>query len=230
MTGTQLGQFRKRSKRTQVEAARVLGVSQTYLSLLEKGKRPLTNELRAKAVRAFHLPPTEMPVSDDLADVRAVSDAQLATDLATLGYPGFSYLKKGKAKNPSVVLLSALKADNREARAVEALPWVVLAFPDMDWTELIKAAKANDLQNRLGFVTSLAHLVAEHRGDRRKTTELKNHAKCLQRSLLAREDTLCNESMTKVERKWLNKEQTDLARRWHLFSNLSESHLRYYDE
>jgi transcriptional regulator with XRE-family HTH domain len=73
MTGTQLVQFRKQNKRTQVQAARLLGVSQTYLSLLEKGKRPLTDDLRAKAVRAFHLPPSEVPVSDDLANVRAVS-------------------------------------------------------------------------------------------------------------------------------------------------------------
>ena len=70
MTGTQLVQFRKQNKRTQIEAARELGVSQTYLSMLEKGKRPLTDDLRAKAVWAFHLSPTEMPVSESLFDVR----------------------------------------------------------------------------------------------------------------------------------------------------------------
>jgi transcriptional regulator with XRE-family HTH domain len=122
MTGRQLVQFRKQNKRTQVQAARALGVSQTYLSLLENGKRPLSAKLEAKAVRVFGLPPTEMPVKTELSKVPTVTDDQLATDLATLGYGGFSYLKKSHPKNPATVLFSALNSPKREARLVEALP------------------------------------------------------------------------------------------------------------
>ncbi len=229
MTGEQLVQFRKRVKRTQVEAARALGVSQTYLSLLEKGKRPLTDDLRSKAVRAFRLPASDVPAGHDLSDVRAVTDAQLASDLATLGYPGFSHLKKSEPKNPAVVLLSALKADNREARAVEALPWVVLTFPDMDWPQLIKAAKVNDLQNRLGFVTAVAREVAESRSDAATAVRLRSFKTELENSMLAREGTLCNERMTQAERRWLADNRPETAKRWRLLTDLSPRYLDHYE-
>ena len=229
MTGTHLLQFRKHSKRTQVEAARELGVSQTYLSLLEKGKRPLTDELRSKAVHAFQLPPTHMPVSEDLSDVAAVSDDELATDLATLGYPGFAHLKKSTQKNPAVVLLSALKADNREARDVEALPWVVLTFPDMNWASVVKAAKVNDLQNRLGLVTTVARQIAETTGHLKTAAKLKTHEAELERSMLVREGTLCNDRMTSAERKWLATNRPEEAKHWRLLTDLSPRYLDHYD-
>lgn len=229
MTGTQLGQFRKQNKRTQVEAARELGVSQTYLSLLEKGKRPLTDELRAKVVWAFHLSPTEMPVSESLFDVRAVSNDELGTDLATLGYPGYAYMKKSKPKHPAVVLLSALKGENRLARDVEALPWVVLTFPEMDWPELIKAAKVNDLQNRLGFVTVVAREVAELKGEEARAFKLRGYESELEHSMLLRVDTLCNERMTNPERKWLEEHRPDSAKKWRLLTDLSLRSLQHYD-
>lgn len=229
MTGTQLVQFRKQNKRTQVEAARELGVSQGYLSLLEKGKRPLTDELRAKVVWAFHLSPTEMPVSENLFDVREVSNDELGTDLATLGYPGYSHMKKSKPKHPALVLLSALKGDNRLARDVEALPWVVLSFPDMDWPEVIKAVKVNDLQNRLGFVTAVAREVAESRNDVARVKKLRGYESELSRSLLLREETLCNERMTNPERKWLEEHRPDSAKKWRLLTDLSLRSLQHYD-
>ena len=77
MTGHQLAQYRTRYKRTQPQVARELGVSQTYLSLLESGKRPVTDKLRKKAVRVFNLSPTEMPAKLTLAELPQVSDDQL---------------------------------------------------------------------------------------------------------------------------------------------------------
>ena len=108
MRGDQLEQYRKERKRTQVEAALGLGVSQTYLSLLEAGKRPLTEELQRKAAKFFRLSPTELPTGLEFPKLRAVSDERLAADLAALGYPGFAHLKRSPLKNPAVVLLSAL--------------------------------------------------------------------------------------------------------------------------
>jgi hypothetical protein len=149
--------------------------------------------------------------------------------LATLGYPGFSHIKRSKPKNPAVVLLSALKAENREARAVEALPWVVLTFPDMDWPELIKSAKVNDLQNRLGFVTAIACEVAESNGEATTVERLRRHEAELERSMLVREDTLCNERMTNAERQWLSANRPEMARHWRLLTSLSPEHLNHYD-
>jgi hypothetical protein len=54
----------------------------------------------------------------------------LATELASLGYPGFAYLKSRGKKNPAEVLLSALSSNHLEARLVEALPWILLKYPN----------------------------------------------------------------------------------------------------
>lgn len=228
MTGHQLAQYRKQKKRTQAQAARDLGVSQTYLSLFESGKRAVTERISKKAVKAFGLPPTAMPAKLTDSSVRPVSDDQLAADLAALGYKGFSHLKPSRGKNPADVLLSALNSSKRDARLVEALPWVVLAFSDMPWTELVRTAKAYDLQNRLGYVTSIARRVAESSGDERFAAKLKQRESELHRSLLAREETLCNELMTSAERKWLEVNRPDEAKHWHLLTNLSPDHLEYY--
>jgi transcriptional regulator with XRE-family HTH domain len=228
MTGKQLEQYRKKARRTQLRVAHDLGVSQTYLSLLESGKRVLTEKLKKKAVRAFDLPMTEMPLDTKLADAGPVSNAQLAADLGALGYTGFAYLKRSRPKNPAVVLFSALNYDKREARLVEALPWVVLTYPDLDWKELVRAVKVNDLQNRLGFVTNVARRVAESKGSTKTAVKLYRLEMNLEPSMLAREDTLCNESMTNAEREWLSTNRSEAAVHWRLLTNLSPDQLSHY--
>jgi hypothetical protein len=47
-------------------------------------------------------------------------------------------------------------------------------------------------------------------------------------SLLAREDTLCNETMTNAERKWLAAQRPAAAEDWNLLTDLSPHHLNYY--
>jgi transcriptional regulator with XRE-family HTH domain len=228
MTGHQIFKYRKEKKRTQVETARALGVSQTYLSLLEAGKRTLTEELRRKVVRFFKLAPTLVPADLKFPELRPVSDDELASDLAGLGYRGFSHVKRSRLKNPASVLLSALNSPKRDARLVEALPWVVLTFPDMEWKDLTKAAKAYDLQNRLGFVINVARRVAEFRSDSDTAAKLTRHEAELERSLLVREETLCNEPMTNAERNWLATQRPEAARRWHLLTDLSPQNVYYY--
>jgi transcriptional regulator with XRE-family HTH domain len=229
MTGRQMSQYRKEKKRTQVQTARALGVSQTYLSLLEAGKRPLTDRLQRKAARVFDLPPTEMPAQFASGELRALTDDQLAHDLADLGYTGFSHLKRTRArrKNPADVLLSALNAPKRDARVVEALPWLVLNFPDMKWNELSWAAMAYGLQNRLGYVTNVARRVAERKRQYETVSKLKKHEAELEHSLLAREETLCNETMTQAERNWLAHNRPEEAKHWHLLTDLSPQHLSH---
>ena len=229
MTGHQLAQHRRKKKRTQVQTARALGVSQTYLSLLEAGKRPLTERLQKKAARFFDLPPTEFPPELTSGELRLVTDDQLAFDLADLGYLGFAHLrrKRPRRKNPADVLLNTLNAPQRDARIMEALPWLVLAYPDMEWNELIKVSKVNDLQNRLGFVVSVARELADERGDAERGAKLGVPERTLERSLLAREDTLCNEAMTNAERRWLTTNRPRTAKHWRILTSLTPKLVRY---
>lgn len=229
MTGNQLARHRKEKKRTQVQTARALGVSQTYLSLLESGERRLTDDLQAKAAKFFNLSPTELPSRVASGELPSVSDAELASDLADLGYVGFGHLRRKRPhrKNPADVLLSALNGPKRDARVVEGLPWLVLTFPDMDWRSAARTAKVYDLQNRLGYVANVARLLAEREGRASTAARLAREETLLERSKLAVEGTLCNDTMTNAERRWLKSNRPDSAKRWNLLTDLSPRHLNY---
>ena len=88
MDGTWLRQQRELKGWTQQQAAARLGVSQTYLSLLENGRRPLSFGLARKLQRKFAVPPTVLPVAATTVSEDAES---LVESLAALGYPGFSH-------------------------------------------------------------------------------------------------------------------------------------------
>ena len=62
MTGEALKTGRRQANLTQQEAAWRLGLTQAYLSMLERGRRPVTAELAAHATRVFHLLPTSLPL------------------------------------------------------------------------------------------------------------------------------------------------------------------------
>jgi hypothetical protein len=49
----------------------------------------------------------------------------------------------------------------------------------------------------------------------------------LERSRLAREDTLCRESMPDAERRWLTSNRSPLARHWNLLTGLTVDQLSY---
>ena len=226
MTGQQLREARKLKGWNQQQAAQRLGVSQTYLSLLEKGKRRAPEKLAVKAVRVYGLSEALLPVTSAPDQSPVADEGKLASELAALGYPGLSHLKSGvKKKNPAELLLSALGNDNLDSRLVEALPWVVLKFPNLNWHWLTQAAKLRDLQNRLGYVTNVARRLAELRGEREKASLLAREESRLERSRLAREDTLCHESLTEAEKKWLRKNRPPEARHWRLLTDLSPERL-----
>jgi transcriptional regulator with XRE-family HTH domain len=205
-----------------------LGLSQPYLSLIEKGERPVTENLAHRAAKLYALSQSAIPIRATWQNLGGSDQQQLASDLASLGYPPLSYLKqRRRRKNPAEVLLSALNASNLDSRLVEALPWVVLKFPDMDWGWLKSAAKLNDLQNRLGFVISVALRLAEKLGESEKAALLGRQEAELLFSRLAREDTLCHDSLTRAEKQWLRKHRSKEAKRWNLLTDLSPEHLEY---
>jgi hypothetical protein len=98
----------------------------------------------------------------------------------------------------------------------------------MDWQWLFTSAKQNDLQNRLGFVTTFALRVMESRQAHGYDVELLT--KCtdqLEQIRLAKEDTLCHESLSSAEREWLRQRRSDDARHWNLLTDLSPDQFRY---
>lgn len=212
---------------TQVQAAARLRVSQPYLSQLEKGERPITAGLASSAAKLYRLPATALPVPESFGRrVRANSD-MLARQLAGLGYPGFAHLRHAKA-NPAAVLLNALVQEDLEVRLAEALPWLVLTYPDMDWSWLIPEVKLRDAQNRLGFVVAMARDLAATRPRFRPALErISFAAQELERARLAREDTLCRESMPPAERAWLATNRSVLAGHWNLLTGLTADQLSH---
>jgi len=213
---------------SQVQAATRLGVSQPYLAMLESGTRRLTPKLARRAMKVYGLSPTVLPPSESNSRHR-VDAGTLADDLAGLGYPGFSYLRprNWKPKNPSDVLLGALAQEDLEARLVEALPWLVVKYWPLDREWLVREAKLRDLQNRLGFVVSLARRLAERAGDERKARALNELETELERSRLAREDTLCKASLREPQRRWLAENRSEEAKRWNLLTDWTVDALRY---
>lgn len=100
ISGKQLLQVRQKRNWEQIEAAERLGISQPYLSLLEKRKRPLTKTLANRAVKVYELLPTALPIEEFLEKLPVVSEKQLAAELAALGYPKLAHLKRrGRKKN-----------------------------------------------------------------------------------------------------------------------------------
>ena len=227
MTGEQLISGRERKGWSQEHAASRLGVSQPYLSLLERGGRRVPEKLARKAAGVYGLSPATLPVGTTWDSVRPVEESALALDLASLGYPGLSYLKPRRRKNPATVLLSAFAAGDLDSRLVEALPWVVWKFPDLDWRWLMGAARLYDVQNRLGFVTNVARRLSEVAGEHDKAALLRQREADLERSRLAREDTLCHDSLTEAERRWLRKHRSAEAKHWGLLTDISPEHLSY---
>ena len=225
MTGDALKTGRERANLTQQEAASRLGLTQAYLSMLERGRRPVTVELAAQAMKVFHLPPTALPLEADHPST--LDERAFKAELGALGYPGFSYLGRRPHYNPARLLFLALDQDDIDRRVVEALPWLAYTYPEMDWEWLTRSAKLNDRQNRLGFVVDLAEEFAGRLDHASRKKSLAENKAVIERSRLAREDTLSNESMTQVERKWLRQNRPSNARHWNLLTDLDVRHLAY---
>lgn len=227
MTSDQLKVGRLKAGLTQKQAATALGVSQPYLSQLEMGQRPVTQELARAATALYRLPATALPLPEPSPEGEVTGPAQLARQLSGLGYPGFLHLRPRKA-NPAAVVLEALLQSDLETRLAEALPWVLLMYPELDWAWLVRQAKLHDVQNRVGFLVAVAKKLAADRPEPEPAlSQLTTVEQQLERARLVREDTLCRESMPAAERRWLKTNRSALARHWNLLTGLSGDQLSY---
>lgn len=216
MDGRTLREARRLRRWTQANLAQHLGLSQTYVSLLESGRRRVPGHLAGKLVADLDLPPTHVPMTNKTAPLP--SDAA-GRALASLGYPGFAHLKRTRTVNPAELVFRTLSSRDVEARLVEALPWVLLQYRDLNWVWLVKQAKLNDLQNRLGFVVTLARELAERQANTKAADTLAHWEQRLTHSRLQREDAFTSETMTERERQWLKVHRSAEAAQWNLLSN-----------
>ncbi len=224
LTGRELRQGRELKGWTQAELAQRLGVSQGYVSLLESDARPVARSVASKVVPMLGLSASHLPVKQSGAPLQA---ERVAAALGALGYEGFAYLSKRVRLNPAELVVRTLSLEQVDVRLVEALPWVFLHFPDLDWTWLVGQAKLHDLQNRLGLVVTVARTLAERVGPASTVTTLRTWELVLERSRLALEDSFGGDTLTDAERRWLRTHRSGEAARWNMLSSLSADTVTY---
>ena len=82
-----------------------------------------------------------------------------------------------------------------DARAAEALPWLVIAYHErLNFGWLVRQAKLNNLQNRVGFLLDMSEV---------RTSKLRVAMAELEGSRLMAEDTFCWDSMPEATRVWM---------------------------
>jgi transcriptional regulator with XRE-family HTH domain len=227
MNGQELREARLRRDLTQQETAEKLGVTQAYLSMLERGRRPVSYSLARRAVETLKAPPTVLPLRFAGMGAAAFGSDKLRCELAALGYPGFSHLRAKARHNPAEVLLNALNEPDLDMRVTEGLPWLALTYADMEWDWVVQNAKLLDRQNRLGFVTTLAAQLASKADDPHRSGRLREYVAVLDRSRLVKEDTLCHDSLTESERKWLRLNRSPEAEHWNLLTDMQAENLTH---
>ena len=211
---------------TQKRAARQLGVTQAYLSMLERGRRVAPPALARRLAEVYSLSPASLPLPAGDWQPPPVGDREIAAELGRLGYPGVAARRRGPQKNPAEVLLTALSLGDLHRRLLQALPWLLLRYPEMDTAWLLDHARRLDLQNRLGFIVTLARELRQARGEPNPQS-LADLEAALDRSRLARFGTLCQSSMSEEEGRTLYQTRSETARRWNLLTDLKLEDLPY---
>lgn len=211
---------------TQTEAATRLGMTQAYLNFLERGKRRLTPKVVRRATSVYGLSPEVLFVDSNFV-LQKTDDRRLTELLSKLDYPGFSYLRSNvQKKHPYEVLLVALGQTDLDGRVAEALPWVALKYARPDsW--LVENARRYNLQNRLGFVVTLARKLANSRNEASESEKLFRLERMLDESRLVKEDVFYRTPRTDSERVWMKTNRTDDAAHWNLVTDLRAEHLQY---
>ena len=196
-----LQRWREQNRLTQVDAARLLGVSQPYLSLLESGARPMRRELRERLESAGCFPAGPNTMED-----------RLRAQMRALGYPGFAHFDPvRRTPEPTAVLLNAISQPTVDARIVEALPWLAREYADsVDWPWLVQQAKLRNLQNQLGFLVQLSNPAAE--------PAMRLALGELDKARLLAEATFCWDDMPDATRRWIRERRSPEAEHWNILS------------
>lgn len=125
-------------------------------------------------------------------------------------------------------MFAAITQRDLDTRLVEALPWVVSTYVDLDWQWLRDQVKLRNAQNRLGYVVYLAKEVARSQADALNASQtLAKWEQDLEDARLAVEGTLCRDSMPNPERSWLRAHRPRAAAHWNLLMSLVPDQLPY---
>jgi hypothetical protein len=185
--------------------------------LAETGDRRRTRRLWAAKTSMEHFAMWE-PLNQDW----------MYDELANLGYPCFAHYRSGNPTyTPARFLAHVLDLPKVEARVVDALPWLVYAFPLMEWDWLIREMMLRGRQNRLGFLVDLAIELAEALGETNRVQKLLPHRDLLNLIKLDKEDTLCNEDMSEGSRNLSRNRRSTTAAHWNLVCGMEVKHLHY---
>ena len=230
MIGAEVRLARKRKRWSQKELARALGVTQAYVCQLESGTRAVPHGLTVKLAALLAGSAAWLPARRLGASKVGDSRESLSDDLAGLGHPLFLHRRKGAAmRGPSEVLIRTVDSlAHADAAIVAALPWILLSFDEIEVDYLVREAKLNDLQNRLGFLVAVARTIAEREAEfQSRARPLALLEQRLERSRLAAEDTFGGPAVSEPMRAWLREHRSDLARHWNLLTDLQVGDFPY---
>jgi hypothetical protein len=113
-----------------------------------------------------------------------------------------------------------------DTRLVEALPWVLSTYADLQWDWLRDRVKLHNAQNRLGYLVHMARKTASQRA----AEVLSKWEAELEEARLAHEGTLCRDSMPEPERAWVRANRPEAAVHWSLLTSLTAEQLPYAHE
>lgn len=215
-----LRSYRNTRNLSQLDLAHALGVTQAYISQVEAGHRPISRRLAERLGALPDLPPAVLP--PQLAELDG-QDANLAADLGALGYPPFAGGPPRRARNPAAVVLAIISPPQVAPNVMNAVPWVLLAFPGLDGAWLVDQARRRNLQNRLGFLTDLALELAR---EREGLDALRSLRADLEESRLANSGTLAR-VLAPAERQFFEAHRGAAARHWNLYTGLTVAQLPY---
>jgi hypothetical protein len=133
-----------------------------------------------------------------------------------------------QTSNPAEVVFSAVVQRDLDTRLVEALPWVLKSYTDLNWEWLRDRAKLQNAQNRLGYLVYLARETAGASPQYDTAVKvLSGWENQLEEARLAAEGTLCRESMPEAERRWLKENRPLAAAHWSLLTGITAEQLPY---
>lgn len=98
------------------------------------------------------------------------------------------------------------------------------AQPD-SW--LVENARRFNLQNKLGFVVTLARRLAEKQSNDVKSRELSLLENALDDNRLAKEDVFYRPLRTESEGEWRRNNRAEEAAHWNLLTDMRLEHLQY---
>ena len=100
MDGKMLKEARLGKNWTQEQAALALDVTQAYLSMMEKGHRPLSERFVRKALKVLNLPATALPLRSQEVSVPASSQARFQRGTGGARLSGILLSSRWRATEP----------------------------------------------------------------------------------------------------------------------------------